>query len=693
MHSLDTEIGGRTLVLESGRVAQQADGSVVVTYGDTVVLATVCKSAKEVEQGFLPLIVDYREKTYAAGRIPGGFFKREGRPKDKEILTSRLIDRPIRPLIPEDINHEIQIVAIVLSSDQENDSDTLGVIGSSAALLLSSIPFKTPVGAVRIGKIGGELVLNPTFSQLPDSDLNLVITGTKEAIATLEGNSKEVSEEELIRALEIGHEAIKKVIGVQEELLSLGGKDKLEIPSRDMPDGLREEFAREVTPHILKLNSISEGRERKEVLGNLFQETLAKFGEMYPESERFITGLFQEVEREDVRRRILEKGERLDGRTPSQIRPVSCEVGLLPRAHGSALFTRGGTQSLCATTLGTTTDEQKVEDLEGASYKSFMLHYNFPPFSVGEVKFLRAPARREIGHGILAERALDCVIPSEEVFPYTIRIVSDILESNGSSSMAAVCGGSLSLMDAGVPIKGPVAGIAVGLVKEGEREVILSDITGEEDHHGDMDFKIAGTRDGITAVQLDVKVEGIDLATIKEALRLAKEGRNYVLDRMEETLAKPRPSLSVYAPRLWVINIAKDKIGEVIGTGGRVIRGIIEKTGAKVEIEDDGKVTISALDKDSGERALGMIEKIVEDVEVGKTYLGKVVKVTNFGAFVEVLPGKDGLVHISQIAPFRVSKVEDFLKVGDEVLVKVMGIDEQGKISLSHKAAMGQKTK
>lgn len=688
-HSAEVEVASRRLILETGRVANQADGAVVVRYGDTVVLVTVCRSEKRFEGDFLPLIVDYREKTYAAGRIPGGFFKREGRPKDKEILTARLVDRPIRPLIPRGLGHELQIVAIVLSSDQENDSDVLAVIGASAVLSLSSIPFAGPLGAVRIGRVAGDLVLNPTFSQLPDSDLNLVAIGKAGKVLTLQGSAKGVTEEDVLKAIQTGYGAVQKTIQVQEELVSRCGKQKTEVAPPELPSGLEDELRAQVGPEIEKLMSVTVREERREGLTRLLDETVERLEERYPESEGLIGGLFQDVQKEYVRRKILEQRLRLDERSPEDIRPVSCEVGLLPRAHGSALFTRGGTQSLCATTLGTTLDEQKVEDLEGESYKSFMLHYNFPPFSVGEVKPLRAPARREVGHGLLAERALESVIPSEEMFPYTIRIVSDILESNGSSSMATVCGGSLSLMDAGVPIKAPVAGIALGLVTGEDKEVILADIAGEEDHFGDMDFKVAGTRSGITAIQLDTKIEGIELRTLEEALALAREGRHEVLDVMENTLPKPRADLSVYAPRLWVINIRKDKIGDVIGTGGRVIRGIIDETGAKVEIDDDGKVTISALDKESGERALQLIEKIVEEVEIGKTYLGRVTRVTNFGAFVEVLPGKEGLVHISQIAPFRVSRVEDFLKVGDEVMVKVIGIDEQGRINLSHKAVTG----
>ncbi len=690
---VETDIGGRRLVLESGRVANNADGAVVVRYGDTVVLTTVCRSEKPVERDFLPLIVDYREKTYAAGRIPGGFFKREGRPKDKEILTARLIDRPIRPLVAKDFSHEIQVVAIVLSSDQENDSDILGVIGASAVLSMSSVPFAGPVGAVRIGRIAGDFILNPTFSQLPDSDLNLVVIGKGEKVITLEGSAKGVSEEDVLKAVESGYSEIEKIVGIQEELVSVCGKKKIEVTPPQMPDGLEDELRREVGAEIERLNAITVREERREGLSKLLDQTIEKLTETYPETEALIAKLFEEIQRDSVRRRILEQGVRLDERQPNEIRPISCEVGLLPRAHGSALFTRGGTQSLCAATLGTTLDEQKVEDLEGQSYKSFMLHYNFPPFSVGEVRPLRAPARREVGHGLLAERALESVIPSEEIFPYTIRIVSDILESNGSSSMATVCGGSLSLMDAGVPIKAPVAGMALGLVKEGGKEVLLADIMGEEDHFGDMDFKVAGTRSGITAIQSDTKIQGIGIDTVKQALELGKEARYHVLDIMEKTLPKPRPDLSVYAPRLWVMSIPKDKIGDVIGTGGRVVRGIIEETGAKVEIEDDGKITISAMDKDSGERALQLIEKIVEEVEVGKTYLGRVTKVTNFGAFVEVLPGKEGLVHISKIAPFRVSRVEDFLRVGEEALVKVIGIDEQGRVSLSHKDAVGAEEK
>jgi polyribonucleotide nucleotidyltransferase len=693
--NLNLEIGGRNLSLDIGRVAKQADGSVLVRYGDTIVLATACvKGEKRENQDFLPFIVDYRERTYAAGRIPGGWFKREGRPRDKEILTARLIDRPMRPLFPEGFAHETQIVVTVLSSDKENDSDILGLIGGSVATILSSIPFAGPIGAVRIGLIDGELVVNPTFSQLEGSQLNLVIAGTKERVTTLEGKGMEVGEDVVFNAIEKGHEVIRSIVELQERLLDEGSKKKIQVEKTPLPDGLEDAVTLLSQNPIVEVNRIRSKIERGEALEKVFNTAWESLKENYPQEDpdqlkKWIYQTHQNLMGKEIRKSILEDEIRPDGRTLHQIRPISCEVGILPRAHGSALFTRGETQSLSTVTLGTTTDEQRLEELEGESKKTFMLHYNFPPYSVGEVQFIRAPGRREIGHGALAEKALEPVIPSEDAFPYTVRIVSDILESNGSSSMATVCGGSLSLMDAGVPIKSAVAGLSIGLIQEGDKNMLLSDIAGAEDHDGDMDFKVAGAKGGLTAVQLDTKVEGISLSLVREAFELGLEGRNHILEVMNEAIEKPRTNISVYAPRVIAIDVPKEKIGEIIGPGGKMIRFIIEQTGADIEVEDDGRVTIVSSDQEGGEKALAFLQRILEEVEVGKIYNGVVKRITNFGAFVEVLPGKEGLVHISQLAPRRVERVEDVLKEGEEIQVKCIGIDSEGRIDLSRKVLLG----
>ena len=689
INRVEKEIWGRRLIIESGRVAKQADGAVTVQYGDTMVFASAVASKEPVEgQDFFPLTVDYREKAYAAGKIPGGYFKREGRPSEKEILTARLIDRPLRPLFPDGYFNEIQIMVMALSYDQENDPDVLGIIGASTALMLSAIPYNTPIAALRVGRVDGQLLAFPTSNQLETSDMNIVLAGTKDSIVMVEGGSKEISEADMIAALDFGHQQLKLIAAMIEELVAQAGKSKPRVLPLEIDSNLArrvEELAKE---RIRVANFVTDKAARQTELDKISEEVLAALAEEFPEQEAKIAKVLEEIEQLDLRRAVVEEHRRADGRGPADIRPVSCQIGFLPRTHGSALFTRGQTQSLAAVTLGTKMDEQKIDDLEGESYKSYMLHYNFPPFSVGEVRPMRGPGRREIGHGALAERAIQPVIPAEGSFPYTIRIVSDILESNGSSSMATVCSGSLSLMDAGVPIKAPVAGIAMGLIREGEKVVILSDILGVEDHLGDMDFKVTGTRQGITAFQMDLKTAGISLDLMAKALEQAKTGRLHILEVMEKTISKPKLELSPYAPRIITIKIKQDKIGEVIGPGGKNIRAIIEQTGAKIDIEDDGTVLIASVDGAAGEAARDMILRMVEEPEIGRIYEGKVRRIAAFGAFVEILPGQDGLIHISELDTKRVARVEDVLKMGDMVTVKVIGIDPEGKIRLSRKAVL-----
>jgi polyribonucleotide nucleotidyltransferase len=690
---LEMDLGGKKLVLETGKVAKQAHGSAMVRLGDTVILATVVE-AKEMDEDkdYFPLFVDYREKAYAAGKIPGGFFKREGRPSEKETVSARLIDRALRPLFPEGYFKEVQIMVMVLSSDQENDADVPGLIGASTALGLSQIPFYQPVAAVRVGRINGQLIANPMFSELEESDMDLVVAGTGDFVNMVEGECREVTEQDLLSALEFGHQKIKQIIALQEEMKAKVGKPKPQVEIVPKDTELEEAVTRLGWDKIKETNRTPDKQERQEKLEALLDSIILELMEKFPEKERQIKSILEELEKKDVRSLILDEGKRVDGRGVDQIRPISCEVGVLPRTHGSAIFTRGQTQSLSVATLGTKIDEQRVDDLEGESTKSYMLHYNFPPFSVGEIKPIRGPGRREIGHGALAERAIQPVIPKEDVFPYTVRIVSDILESNGSSSMATVCGGTLSLMDAGVPIKAPVAGIAMGLIKEGDKHAILTDILGLEDHLGDMDFKVTGTREGITAFQMDLKISGIDLNTMQEALNRAKEARLHVLDKMEETIAKPRAELSAYAPRIIILKVKPEKIGEIIGPGGKMIRSIIERSGAKIDIEDDGSVFIASVDQKAGELARELVLKLTEEAEIGKEYMGKVRRITTFGAFVEILPGQDGLVHISELDHRRVNKVEDVLRLGDQVKVKVIDIDPEGKIRLSRKACLPKTT-
>ncbi len=689
----EMEIGGRNLIIETGRVANQAHGAVWVQYEGTVVIVTAVASTEKIENcEFIPLMVDYREKAYAAGKIPGGFFKREGRPADREILSARLIDRPIRPLVSKEFPYESQIMASVLSSDGETEADILGIIGASAAINISDIPFNGPIGAVRLGRIDGKIIVNPTFSEIDQSDLEIVMAGTESNIIMVEGEAKEISEEEMIEALKYGHEEIKKLIPIQNELREICGKEKRPLENNHIDENFYHKIKESSIENIKELLKDKDKLERKkahkEILENLEKEFQEDIENSNGISKYDIKSVIEELEREEMRRIITEKEIRIDGRGLNDIREINCEIGVLPRTHGSAIFTRGQTQSICVTTLGTKVDEQKIETLEGESWKSYMLHYNFPPFSVGEVRFIRGPGRREIGHGFLAERALKPVMPTEEDFPYTIRLVSDILESNGSSSMATVCAGSLCLMDAGVPIKEAVAGIAMGLIKEGDKVSILTDILGDEDHLGDMDFKVTGTRKGITAFQMDVKIEGVTYDILRTALSRANEGMNHILDIMEKTISKPKEKISPYAPKIITFKIDVSDIGAVIGPGGKVIREIQEKTGVSISIEDDGSIFISAPEENMGNKAHDMIKGILEVPEVGNIYDGTVKKITPFGAFVEIIPGKEGLLHISEIENYRINKVEDVLKIGDSVKVKLIKIDPQGKLDLSRKTLL-----
>ena len=685
--SLQIKFGSDDIILETGRLAKQANGSVTVTYGGTVVLVTACISRDIREgQGFFPLTVEYQEKTYAAGRIPGGFFKREGRPSESEILTSRLIDRPIRPLFPEGLLNEVQVMAIVLSSDGQNDPDILALIGASAALSISSIPFKGPLAACRVARINNEFVLNPTYAQLEVSDLEVIVTGNNKGVMMLESKAREVSEEVYFEAVKFGMDSLKPILSMQEEFCRLYGQAKAQVELKGIDSGLMQKIESLSQKKLKNVYKLSKKEEREEEIALLTKELDEQLT-----SEDFLTADIHagihEVEKKQVRSMITEENVRIDGRSFTEIRPISCEVSVLPRTHGSSLFTRGQTQSLAITTLGTGEDEQLVEALEGEKKKSFMLHYNFPSFSVGETKPVRGPGRREIGHGALAEKALLAVMPTKEKFPYTIRVVSEILESNGSSSMASVCAATLSLMDAGVPIKEAVGGVALGLVKEGQKEVILTDIVGLEDHFGDMDFKVAGTRSGITAVQLDLKIDGISLDLLKKCLAQSKEGRFFILDKMSVALSTPRLELSSFAPRIDVIKINTEKIGELIGPGGKNIKAIIAATGASIDIKDDGTVLVGSTDAAKSDAAIKMIKAIAEDVEVGRIYSGKVKRIMQFGVFVEIAPRKEGLVHVSELSATFVKKVEDIVKVGDEFKVKVIGVDELGRINLSKKQA------
>ncbi|MGA7616644.1 MAG: polyribonucleotide nucleotidyltransferase, partial [Thermoanaerobaculia bacterium] len=683
----EIEIGGRTLSLETGVVAKQANGACWIRYGDTVVLATACYREGAVLGDFMPLTVDYKEYTYAGGRIPGGFFKREGRPTEKEVLTSRLIDRPLRPSFTKGYRNETQIIALVLSADGENDPDILAINAASTALVVSEIPFPNPIAAVRIGVIDGELVVNPTNSKRDLSDLDLVVAGTKDAIVMVEAGAREVSESLVLDALERAHEEIRHLCDLQLALREEAGKPKLEVKwapkySEQLYAELKGKFGADLRAALLTQGKQAR-REAAHAVAAKFVEGVETDNLEEIEARK---AAFAEMEKEVFRDLITVDQTRPDGRKPDEIRPIDIRVGVLPRTHGSAIFTRGETQALVTVTLGTPQEAQKIEDFEGETFQRFMLHYNFPPFSVGEVKFMRGPARREIGHGNLARRALEPLLPADADFPYTIRCVSDILESNGSSSMASVCGGSLALMDAGVPVGAPVAGVAMGLIKGGDRAVILTDIAGLEDHEGDMDFKVAGSESGITALQMDIKISGISREIMGKALEQARQGRLFILGKMKAVIESPRAELSEYAPRLYTVHIPKDRIRDVIGSGGKTIRWIVEETGTKIEVEDDGTVTIASSDQESAEKAIEIIKGLTASPEIGKTYHGTVKRIEPYGAFIEILPGQDGLLHISEIAHTRVRSVTDFYQLGDQVDVQVVEIDpDTNKIRLSRK--------
>ena len=691
-HRIERSFAGRQMVLETGRMAKQAAGSALVRHGDTMVLAAVTVADKQSQLPFFPLTVEYREKTYAAGKFPGGFIKREGRPSDEEILAARLTDRSIRPLFSEGFKNEVQVFLYVISADQENDADVLGLTAASLALSLSTVPWNGPIAGVRVARVNGTFVLNPTFAQLEDSDLDLVVAGSADSIAMVEGGALEVTEEDLVEALAFAQRGIADLVASQQELIAKAARPKMSW-SADAPAPEVEARVREVVgTRMAEALKHPEKGERQAAVEGVRLAVVEELGAELAEQLKHVLTVIDDIEYETMRRQVLEQRERVDGRDLETVRPITCEVGLLPRTHGSALFTRGQTQALVSTTLGSVSDEQRIDNIDVAqeTSKSFMLHYNFPPFSTGEVKPVRGVSRREIGHGNLAERALQALLPSYDAFPYTIRIVSEILESNGSSSMATVCGGSLALMDAGVPMKAPCAGVAMGLVKEGEQVAVLTDILGTEDHLGDMDFKVAGTAEGVTAIQMDIKIQGLTLEIVREALAQARRARTHILGEMERALASPRKALSRFAPRILTIKVRPDRIGDIIGPKGKIIRGIQEQTGAEINVEDDGTVTVSSVDGPAGERARDMIAAIVQEPEVGKVYEGVVKSTTAFGAFVEILPGTEGLLHISELAHERVEKTEDVVKKGDVVRVKLLEIDGRGKMRLSRKALLDQ---
>jgi polyribonucleotide nucleotidyltransferase len=688
---IETQFAGRPLTLETGRLAKQAAGSAVIRFGDTMVLAAVTVSPNISTLPFFPLTVEYREKTYAAGKIPGGFLKREGRPSDDEILAGRIIDRSIRPLFPEGFKNEVQVFVTVLSADQENDADTLGVVAASTALSLSSVPWNGPLAAVRVGRVEGNWILNPTFQQLEFSTIDLVVSGSADSIVMVEGGSLEVSEAEMLEALKVAQKGIRDVIALEKQLIDkAAAKPKLQWTKAAVDPVLQAKVRELAEAETAQAINAKDKAGRADAARNIRETTLAKLLEQFPEKTRDIATELEEIEYRVMRRQVLEKGERVDGRDLDTIRPIVIETGVLPRTHGSALFQRGETQALVSVTLGTADDEQRIDsiDVAGETTKSFMLHYNFPPFSTGEVKMIRGTSRREIGHGALAERALQPLLPHYEDFPYTLRVVSEILESNGSSSMATVCGGSLALMDAGVPMQAPCAGVAMGLVKEGDKVAVLTDILGSEDHLGDMDFKVAGTEKGITSIQMDIKIEGMDLKIMEQALEKARKGRLHILKEMAKVLPGPRTELSKYAPRIFTMQIKPDKIGDVIGPKGKTIRGIQDATGARINIDDSGLVTISAVGGDAGEKARAMVAAITTEPEVGRTYEGPVKSTTAFGAFVEILPGVEGLLHISELQHGRTEKTEDVVKKGDIVQVKLLEVDDRGRMKLSRKALL-----
>src|SRR5262245_11042085 len=691
MHTREVSVGGKTIHLETGKLAKQAGGSVIVRLGDSVVLVTACRAANEREGiDFLPLTVDYREYTYASGRIPGGFFKREGKPAEKEVLTSRVIDRPIRPLFPSGWRYETQIIALVLSADSENDTDVLAITGASAALAVSEIPFEKTIAGVRIGLVDGQYIVNPTFEQRKQSKLDLVVAGSKDGLVMVEAGAKEVSEEQVVEALNTAHDAIRQIVAAIDALAAETGKQKLKVTKKEIGHDFYREVEEKVLVPLTEAMRIRGKLENYDRVDQVLDDLVADIPEGEVERKVEAKQIFKDLKEKVLRDEVLERGVRLDGRAFDEVRPIWIETSVLPRTHGSSVFTRGETQALVTCTLGTADDAQKIESFEGEQWKSFMLHYNFPPFSVGEVGRMTGPGRREVGHGALAERALTPMLPTEEQFPYAIRVVSDILESNGSSSMASVCGGSLAMMDAGVPLKAPVAGIAMGLVMDEKsgKYAVLSDIAGAEDHYGDMDFKVAGTGNGITALQMDIKVSGITTDVMRAALDQARRGRLHILAKMAEALPTPRQNISAFAPRIVTIRIPVDKIRDVIGPGGKMIRSIIERTGVKIDVEDDGRVNVASADQQSAQKAIAIIQELTATPELNKTYLGKVQRITDFGAFVEIMPGTDGLLHVSEIANHRVKDVRDELKEGEQILVKVINIDPTGKIRLSRKARL-----
>jgi polyribonucleotide nucleotidyltransferase len=689
---IEKEFGGRNLTIESGRLAKQANGSVLVTYGETVVLvtATAAKESKR-DVDFLPLTIEYQERLYAVGRIPGSFFRREiGRPSEKEVLTCRLIDRPLRPLFPEGYSAETQVIATVFSADQENDPDTLSILGASCALTISDIPFMGPIAGVRVGFIEGQYILNPTQSQLLVSRMNLMVAGSREAVVMVEGGADGLSEEEVLEGIFFGHQGLQPLLDMQEELRAALGREKAAVARPAVDEELREKIRALAAADMLQIITTADKMERGRLGSELENRIVQELGTPYEERVSEIKALFKDLKKTMMRERIVKEHARIDSRALDGVRPISCEVGIMPRTHGSALFTRGETQVIVTATLGSAGDQQRMETINGESYKPFMLHYNFPPYCVGEVRFLRGPSRRDIGHGALAERGIAGVLPETEKFPYTMRVVSEVLESNGSSSMATVCGASLALMDGGVPIKKPVSGIAMGLIKEGDKVIILSDILGDEDHLGDMDFKVVGTDDGITSLQMDIKITGVDKEIMRQALAQAKTGRLHILAKMQDAIAEPRADISHYAPKYFTMMINPEKIREVIGPGGKIIKGLTAEFDAKIEVDDSGEIKIFTPNNEVAQKLISRLQDLTQEAQVGKIYKGTVKTIKEFGAFVEILPGTDGLVHISELADERVKNVTDILKEGDEVMVKVLEIDRRGKIRLSRKAALAE---
>jgi polyribonucleotide nucleotidyltransferase len=690
--SSSREIDGQTIHIETGRVARQASGSAVVTMGETVVLVSVVAS-NEVREGvdFLPLTVEYQEMSYAGGRIPGNYFRRDmGRPSERETLAARLIDRPLRPLFPDNYRYETQIIANVLSTDKESEADVLALVAASSALEVSDVPFNGPIAAVRVGRVDGKFVINPPLSLYDKSDIHLIVAGSRSAVVMVEGGGKFVSESDMIEAIFYGHQALQPLLDMQEEIKREVGKQKREIPAPVLDEALAARTSEMAAPMLEEVIRTPEKQARQKKRDDSFKKTLEALAPDDPEKEAEIGQVWYGLEKKMVRRLILEEGKRIDGRAFDEVRPIECVVGILPRVHGSALFTRGETQAMVLTTLGTEMDEQRIETIYGEDFRHFLFHYNFPPYSVGEVKRLSGPGRREIGHGALAHRALKPVIPPKEEFQYTVRVVSEVLESNGSSSMASVCGGSLSLMDAGVPVKEAVAGVAMGLISDGQKMVVLTDIIGDEDHYGDMDFKVTGTESGVTALQMDIKIGGVTREVMHQALEQARKARLHILGEMDAAIARPRSAVSQYAPVITALQIKPEKVRLLIGPGGKVIREISNTTNSRIDVDDEGKVVIASHDRESARVAAAMVNKITQDAEVGKLYMGKVRKIMDFGAFVEIFPGTDGLIHISQLDKERVNKVTDILKEGDEVLVKVLEIDKSGRIALSRKAALGE---